>query len=207
MNTRRDIVTSIVTLARLIRTEADKRARAHGMTRAQWTILANLERHPGLLQKELAEILEVEPITVARLVDRLEARGMVERRGDPTDRRCWRLHLTDESRPLMSEIDTQMTDLASICLAGLDDEKIGRLQAALARMRDSMAVELKRTPDLAALPQSSPTRHEDEPCQDGGPRTEGGPREEPAPRSEGASRDNEGSFTEGGNFREGGEAA
>ncbi len=146
MNARRDIVTSIVTLARLIRTEADKRARAHGMTRAQWTILANLERHPGLLQKELAEILEVEPITVARLVDRLEARGMVERRGDPTDRRCWRLHLTDASRPLMSEIDTQMTDLASICLTGLDETRIRDLHAALARMREAMAVEAKRSP-------------------------------------------------------------
>ena len=151
MNTRRDIVTSIVTLARLIRTEADKRARAHGMTRAQWTILANLERHPGLLQKELAEILEVEPITVARLVDRLEARGMVERRGDPSDRRCWRLHLTDASSPLMSEIDTQLTDLASICLAGLDDDRMVCLQQALASMRDSMAVEMKRSPPVASL--------------------------------------------------------
>ena len=94
------------------------------MTRAQWGILANLERHPGLLQKELAEILEVEPITVARLIDRLEARGMVERRADPSDRRCWRLHLTDASRPLMSEIDHQMTDLASICLVNLDSDAV-----------------------------------------------------------------------------------
>jgi len=146
MNTRRNIVSTIVTLARLIRTEADKRARAHGMTRAQWTILINLELQPGLLQKELAELLEVEPITVARLVDRLEARGMVERRGDPTDRRCWRLHLTDASRPLMSEIDAQLTDLASITLAGFDDDKIQRLQNALASMREAIATELKRTP-------------------------------------------------------------
>jgi MarR family transcriptional regulator for hemolysin len=146
MNTRRNIVSTIVTLARLIRTEADKRARAHGMTRAQWTILINLELQPGLLQKELAELLEVEPITVARLVDRLEARGMVERRGDPTDRRCWRLHLTDASRPLMSEIDAQLTDLASITLAGFDDDKIQRLQNALASMREAIANELKRTP-------------------------------------------------------------
>ena len=146
MNTRRNVVSTIVTLARLIRTEADKRARAHGMTRAQWTILVNLEAQPGLLQKELAEILEVEPITVARLVDRLEARGMVERRGDPTDRRCWRLHLTDASRPLMSEIDAQLTELASITLAGLDEDKIKRLQSALAGMREAIATELKRTP-------------------------------------------------------------
>jgi DNA-binding MarR family transcriptional regulator len=150
MNTRRDIVTSIITLGRLIRTEADKRARAHGMTRAQWTILINLERQPGLLQKELAEIIEVEPITVARLVDRLEARGMVERRGDPTDRRCWRLHLTDASRPLMSEIDHQLNDLATICLAGMDDSVTAKLQVLLATMRESMAAEVRRSPAMAA---------------------------------------------------------
>ncbi len=150
MDTRRDIVTSIITLGRLIRTEADKRARAHGMTRAQWTILINLERQPGLLQKELAEIIEVEPITVARLVDRLEARGMVERRGDPSDRRCWRLHLTDASRPLMSEIGHQLGDLAAICLAGMDDAVIGKLQVALATMRESMADQVRRTQAVAA---------------------------------------------------------
>jgi MarR family transcriptional regulator for hemolysin len=146
MTLNRDIVGAIVTLARLIRTEADKRARAHGMTRAQWTILLNLEKDPGLLQKELAEVLEVEPITVARLVDRLEARGMVERRGDPTDRRCWRLHLTDGSRPLMAEIGTQVSDLADIVTAGLPEETRRLVLAALGQMRDSIAVEARRTP-------------------------------------------------------------
>jgi MarR family transcriptional regulator for hemolysin len=146
MNTKRDVITAIVTLARLIKTEADKRARAHGMTRAQWGILANLERHPGLLQKELAEILEVEPITVARLIDRLEARGMVERRADPSDRRCWRLHLTDASRPLMSEIDHQLSDLAAICLTNLDGDAVAHLKGALGHMRDAMAAEAGKSP-------------------------------------------------------------
>jgi DNA-binding MarR family transcriptional regulator len=150
MNLNRDIIAAIVTLARLIRTEADKRARAHGMTRAQWTILVNLEKQPGLLQKELAEILEVEPITVARLVDRLEARGMVERRADPTDRRCWRLHLTDASRPLMSEIGAQLTDLADMVAAGLPEETRETVAASLVRMRDAIAVEARRTPAPAA---------------------------------------------------------
>jgi DNA-binding MarR family transcriptional regulator len=152
MTLTRDIIAAIVTLARLIRTEADKRARAHGMTRAQWTILVNLEKQPGLLQKELAEILEVEPITVARLVDRLEARGMVERRGDPTDRRCWRLHLTDASRPLMSEIGAQLTDLADIVTAGLPEETRHLVAASLASMRDAITAEARRTPAPAAEP-------------------------------------------------------
>jgi DNA-binding MarR family transcriptional regulator len=136
MNRNRDLLSNIVTLARLIRTEADKRARAHGMTRAQWGILIRLEQQPGLLQKELAEILEVEPITVARLIDRLEARGMVERRADPTDRRCWRLHLTEAALPLMGEIDVQLTDVARILCDGLDEATLHMFAAATAHMRD-----------------------------------------------------------------------
>ena len=148
MTLKRDLIGAIVTLARLVRTEADKRARAHGMTRAQWTILLSLERQPGLLQKELAELLEVEPITVARLVDRLEARGMVERRADPTDRRCWRLHLTDTSRPLMSEIGAQLEDLAGIATVGLSNDTLEAAASALGSMRDAVAAEAKRTPVL-----------------------------------------------------------
>ncbi len=146
MSLKRDLIAAIVTLARLVRTEADKRARAHGMTRAQWTILLSLERQPGMLQKELAETLEVEPITVARLVDRLEARGMVERRADPTDRRCWRLHLTDTSRPLMSEIGELLEELAAITTEGLSPDTLVTVAGALASMRDAIAAEAKRSP-------------------------------------------------------------
>ena len=146
MDHQRDIISAIVTLARLIKTEADKRARAYGMTRAQWGILINLERQPGLLQKELAELLEVEPITVARLIDRLEARGMVERRADPCDRRCWRLHLTDASRPLMGAIDYHLGEVAEICLAGMDETAKPMLMDALASMRDALAVEAGKSP-------------------------------------------------------------
>ena len=136
MTRKRDLLTNIVILARLIRTEADRRARAHGMTRAQWTLMIRLESKPGLLQKELAEILEVEPITVARLVDRLEARGMVERRPDPTDRRCWRLHLTEAAQPLLGEIDVQLTDLADTLCQGVGEDTLATTSAALLRMRD-----------------------------------------------------------------------
>ena len=151
MSLKRDVITAIVTLARLVRTEADKRARLHGMTRAQWTILLSLDRQPGLLQKELAELLEVEPITVARLVDRLEARGRVERRADPTDRRCWRLHLTDTSRPLMSEILTQVEELAEIATEGLSDATLELAAASLASMRDAIAAEVRRSPVLPPI--------------------------------------------------------
>jgi DNA-binding MarR family transcriptional regulator len=136
MHRKRDLLSNVITLARLIRTEVDKRARAHGMTRAQWGILIRLDMQPGLLQKELAEQLEVEPITVARLIDRLESRGMVERRPDPTDRRCWRLHLTGESRPLLGEIGVQLDDVARLLCIDLPPDTLETVSAAILQMRD-----------------------------------------------------------------------
>lgn len=152
MQPSRDLLSDVVTLARFIRTEADKRARAHGMTRAQWSILIRLERQPGLLQKELAEILEVEPITVARLVDRLEARSMVERRSDPMDRRCWRLHLTEASRPLLSEIGEQLSDMARIACAGMEDSTLAIVSDAVAKMRDSLSPRDDRAEERSQVP-------------------------------------------------------
>ncbi len=154
MKRTRDLLTNIVILARLIRTEADRRARAHGMTRAQWTLLIRLESHPGLLQKELAEILEVEPITVARLVDRLEARGMVERRADPGDRRCWRLHLTEAARPLLGEIDVQLTDMAQSLCADMSADNFATTAACLARMR--LRAQEQRTAAGEPVPNDAP---------------------------------------------------
>ena len=129
---QRDLLFLLHDVARLLRVDADKRARAHGMTRAQWGILIWLERQPGLSQKELAEILEVEPITVARLIDRLEARGMVERRPDPRDRRIWRLHclpagLSGAARdrpPARRDARRMVTD-------GLDDATLDTMTEAL----------------------------------------------------------------------------
>ena len=103
-NFDRDMLIQLYDVARLLRTRFDQTARAYGMTRAQWIILARLDRQPGMSQNELASICEVEPITVARLVDRLEGRGMVERRADPSDRRVRRLHLLPASKPILAEI-------------------------------------------------------------------------------------------------------
>jgi MarR family transcriptional regulator, transcriptional regulator for hemolysin len=114
-----DLLTLLHDVARLIRTTADRRARAHGMTRAQWMILVRVHRHDGLTQRELAELLEVEPITVGRLVDRLEARGFVERRADPRDRRVWRLHLTPAAAPMLAEIDATRRELDAEATQGL----------------------------------------------------------------------------------------
>src|SRR5580692_4949309 len=99
-----DLMIVLNDVARLVRTRFDQRARAFGMTRAQWVILARLNRQPGLSQNDMAAICEVEPITVGRLIDRLEARGFVERRADPADRRIRRLHLLPAAKPLLEDI-------------------------------------------------------------------------------------------------------
>jgi len=117
----RDLLIVLHDVARLLRTRFDQRARAYGMTRAQWIILARLNRQPGMSQNELATICEVEPITVGRLIDRLEARGMVERRPDPGDRRVKRLHLLPAAEPILKEIARYRDVLDAEITQDLDD--------------------------------------------------------------------------------------
>jgi MarR family transcriptional regulator for hemolysin len=123
----------------MLRTEADRRARAHGMTRAQWVMLIHLDRRPGLSQKELAELLEVEPITVARLADRLEARHLLERRPDPADRRIWRLHLLPAAQPVLDELVVHREELIHLLTAKLDPEAVELVTTALLRMRATLS--------------------------------------------------------------------
>jgi MarR family transcriptional regulator for hemolysin len=149
----RDLLFLLHDVARLLRVDADKRARFHGMTRAQWAILIWLERQPGISQKELSELLEVEPITVARLIDRLEARGMVERRPDPRDRRIWRLHLLRPARDVLHEIDEQRAAMTRIVTAGIDERSIEIMTEALMRMKATLTQEahaLRRSADQVA---------------------------------------------------------
>jgi MarR family transcriptional regulator for hemolysin len=134
----RDLLFLLHDVARLLRVDADKRARAHGMTRAQWAILVWLERQPGISQKELAELLEVEPITVARLVDRLETRGMVERRPDPRDRRIWRLHLSLPAYAALHEINLQRAEMAEMVTHDIDEPSQSTMIEALIRMKATL---------------------------------------------------------------------
>jgi DNA-binding MarR family transcriptional regulator len=155
----RDLLFLLHDVARLLRVDADKRARAHGMTRAQWGILIWLEREPGISQKELAELLEVEPITVARLVDRLEARGMVERRPDPRDRRIWRLHLLLPAHLVLREISKQRSEMAEMVTHGVDEDSQTIMIEALARMKATLTRDshhTRRVPD---------SRHPEEPVE------------------------------------------
>ena len=146
-----DLMFLLHDVARLLRHEADKRASMHGMTRAQWVILFWLQRQPGLSQKELSEILEVEPITVARLIDRLEGRGMVERRPDPKDRRIWRLHLLPPAAPVLAELHTERADMHRMATAHIDPATERTMIEGLMRMKATILGECRhRAPERDA---------------------------------------------------------
>jgi len=113
------------------------------MTRAQWVILFWLRRQPGLSQKELSEILEVEPITVARLIDRLEARGLMERRPDAKDRRIWRLHLMPPAMPLLAELDAERDDVLRLLTADVDTPTQAAMIEGLKRMKATLLAECR----------------------------------------------------------------
>ena len=138
-----DFLFLLYDVARSMRTRADQRARARGMTRAQWVILARLERQPGLTQNEMAAIVEVEPITIARLVDRLEARGLVVRKADPRDRRVWRLHLTPAAAPVLREIGKYRAELHDLITAGMTPALQKALTDGLLQMKSNLAAEVR----------------------------------------------------------------
>ena len=137
-----DLLLLLHDVARLIRIETDRRARAEGMTRAQWIMLLKLARHPGLSQKDLAELLEVEPMTVARLTDRLAERGLVERRADPADRRIWRLHLREQAAPLIQQIQTERTAIAALVTRDLPPSLRHATERALLQIKGSLSATL-----------------------------------------------------------------
>jgi MarR family transcriptional regulator for hemolysin len=137
----RDLIILLHELAHSLRIQADRAARAHGMTRAQWIILARLARQPGISQNEMASICEVEPITVGRLVDRLEARGLVERCPDPADRRVRRLKLLPAARPLVDEITAYRAELNAELTDGLTDREREDLTDTLLRIKNNMAAD------------------------------------------------------------------
>ena len=134
----RDFLFLISDVGRLLRTYADQKARQHGMTRAQWAVLLKLERYEGLNQSDLAEYLDIQPITLTRLVDRLCDSGLIERRPDPNDRRAKLLYLTPAARPLLERISAQVEVLAEEVLAGLDPSAIDTVLSQLGIARENL---------------------------------------------------------------------
>lgn len=133
-----DLLFLVYDLAQQVRRKVDKRARVYGMTRAQWAVLARLQREPGITQSRLAALTDVEPITIGRLVDRLEASGLIERQPDPDDRRIWRLRLTPKCAPVLKQIAVARRDLNAAMAEGLAAEDLDALIAGLQHMRANL---------------------------------------------------------------------
>ena len=134
-----DLPFEIAETAHTLRRAFDRRASALGVTRAQWKVLFRLTRTPGLRQVELADMLDVEPITLSRIIDRLEEAGHVERTPDPTDRRAWRLQVTAGAMPLVKRLRAVAHDLVEEAFADIDPRELERMRGVLALVRENVA--------------------------------------------------------------------
>jgi len=131
-------------IARLLRKKFDQRARALELSRAQWQVLVHLSRHEGVNQSGLAEILEVENITLGRLVDRMAEAGWVERRPDPADRRARLLYMTERVAPVMQQMFELAIEVREEALVGLSPAERERLIATLLRVRGNLSERVQR---------------------------------------------------------------
>ena len=125
-------------VARLQRKRFDQRARNAGLTRSQWQTIACLSKNEGINQAGLAELLEIEPITVVRTLDRLAERGLIERRQHPTDRRIWRLFLKEAARPLIETMQRIGEATRAETLEGVSEAERTQLVQSLIRMKSNL---------------------------------------------------------------------
>jgi MarR family transcriptional regulator, transcriptional regulator for hemolysin len=135
---RREFAFLLNDVARLLRTYADYKASQFGMTRAQWAVLVRVEHSEGLNQSELAEGLDLQPITLTRLLDKLCDSGLIERRPDPADRRAKRLYLLPAARPLLEQLSTLGEETMAETLAGVDGDSVQRMVAELAVVKENL---------------------------------------------------------------------
>jgi MarR family transcriptional regulator for hemolysin len=138
----REVAFALHDAARMLRTYADHRARELNTTRAQWAVLSRLQRCEGAKQNELAEVLDIAPITLVRLIDKLAAAGMVERSADPTDRRAHRLYLTAEAIPALEALGVLAEDVMGRALAGLDDATVDAILRGMTTIKANIRSEL-----------------------------------------------------------------
>lgn len=147
-------------ISRLLRRDFARRAQHIGLTQGQWRALAYLAANEGLTQAALAEILEIQPISLARVLDRMVASGWIERRPCPTDRRAYQLYLTKACEPVMQQLREIGAASRELALAGLDDEQReqlidllvvlkGNLQNAAAPGVEAFATESETSSDVA----------------------------------------------------------
>lgn len=134
-----NIGTMLAQVSRLLRRRFDEGARRIGVTRPQWQVLTLLKRNEGINQGGLAELLEVEPITLGRMIDRLQDAELVVRRADPSDRRAWRLHLTGRGEELIEQLQPFARETLALALEGISEDEQQQFMAMLDRMRANLS--------------------------------------------------------------------
>ncbi len=132
-------------VARLLRRRFEQKARQMGLTRSQWQAIAYLSRNEGIHQAGLAELLDIEPITVGRILDKLIERDLVERRQHPSDRRTWQLYLRKEAYPLLDVMQTIADDTRAEAMNGLSAKESAAMMSMLALMKSNL-LEVGREP-------------------------------------------------------------
>jgi MarR family transcriptional regulator for hemolysin len=133
LDLKRQLVAQLVESSRLLRNYIDNRAKGRGSTRAQWIVLFRLRQQEGLSQVDLADVLELQPISLVRLLDRLVEHGLLERRHDPRDRRANKLFLTASGRQLVDDLDSLRDAIAIDVLQDIPEKAI---ETSLETLRD-----------------------------------------------------------------------
>ncbi|MGH6714922.1 MAG: MarR family winged helix-turn-helix transcriptional regulator [Bradyrhizobium sp.] len=137
---------TLAEMQRVVRAYADKQAGRFGITRAQWAVLARVQRNEGMKQSELAELMEMQPITLTRLIDKLCGNGWIERRGDDTDRRVNRLYLRKAGRQLLGKLAGLRSELTANALDGINPADADRLLSQLETIKENVRHALQKMP-------------------------------------------------------------
>lgn len=158
LDLKRQFVTQLIESSRLLRNYIEHRAKSRGTTRAQWIVLFRLRQQEGLSQVDLAEVMELQPISLVRLLDRLVDQDLLERRPHPTDRRANQLYLTDTGRRLVDDLDSLRDSIAT---EALRETPVASLQTALAvlqQVKDNVKNSADAAADTAPPPPPPPRR-------------------------------------------------
>lgn len=130
-------------VARLIRRNFNRRVQHLGLTQAQWQVLAHLSRNEGMRQIQLADALEMQPISVARIIDRMESSGWVARKPDPADRRAFNLFVTNKATPILEQMRELGAETRAQALAGIPEPLQEQILQALLQMRENLANDIE----------------------------------------------------------------
>jgi DNA-binding MarR family transcriptional regulator len=130
----------IADLSRLYGRVFDRRAAHLGLTRVQWRALKRIHQAEGITQTELADLMDMEPIAVGRVLDRLQKAGFIERHSDPNDRRVWRLHLSPQSAQIMEAIEQVSVGVRQDSVAGVDPGELATALKVLTHIRETLSL-------------------------------------------------------------------